>query len=58
MPEVETIEFLQKRFTKENISLGDDEAKYLIQCAAEIPYYTFYIISHIKLLIFVKLYTK
>ena len=58
MPEDETIEFLQKRFKKENISLGDDEARYLIQCAAEIPYYTFYIISHIKLLNFVKLYTK
>ena len=43
MPEDETIEFLQKRFKKENISLGDDETKYLIQCAAEIPYYIFFI---------------
>ena len=58
MPEDETIEFFQKRFKKENISFGDDEAEYLIQCAAEIHYYTFYIISHIKLLNFVKLYTK
>lgn len=41
MPDDETIEFLQKRFKKEYISFGDDEAKYLIQCAAEIPYYIF-----------------
>lgn len=39
LPEDETIDFLRQRFGKDNITLGDDEAQYLIQCAAEIPYY-------------------
>ena len=39
LPEDETIEFLQKHFATNNITIGDDEARYLIQCAANIPYY-------------------
>lgn len=39
LPVDETIDFLRQRFGKDNITLSDDEAKYLIQCAAEIPYY-------------------
>lgn len=39
LPEEETIDFLRHRFAKDNISLGDNEAKYLIRSAAEIPYY-------------------
>ena len=39
LPEDETIEFLQKQFATNNITIGDDEARYLIQCAANIPYY-------------------
>jgi AAA+ ATPase superfamily predicted ATPase len=39
LPEDETIEFLQKQFATNNINIGDDEARYLIQCAANIPYY-------------------
>lgn len=39
LPEDETIDFLRHRFGRDNISLGEDEAKYLIKCASEIPYY-------------------
>lgn len=39
LPEDETIDFLRHRFGRDNISLGEDKAKYLIKCASEIPYY-------------------
>lgn len=39
LPEDETIAFLQRKFGSDKIRIGNDEAKYLIKSAANIPYY-------------------
>ena len=39
LPENETIDFLQRQFGRDNITIGEKEAIHLIQCAANIPYY-------------------
>ena len=39
LPQQDTIEFLQTKFTASNISIDENTAKYLIDVAADIPHY-------------------
>jgi len=47
LPERETIEFLQTKFSLSNICIDEETAKYLITIAADIPYYIQFLASEI-----------
>ena len=47
LPERETIEFLQKKFSLSNISIDKETAKYLIAVAADIPHYIQFLASEV-----------
>ena len=47
LPERETIEFLQKKFSLSNISIDAKTAKYLIEVAADIPHYIQFLASEV-----------